>query len=160
MNQKILFRKMNPTSLLAIILIITNTIYLIDGIRTAPMVKNGEIGITFFPIIVSILLYLAAIFIFISGAREENGLFFRLSKISKPGAIVIITLIYVLIFKELGYLLSSILYVFSLMFLFEEKSRSKKSNLLNIVYSFIIVLLIYLLYQKLFGVRLPVGEVF
>jgi len=160
MAKKNILERINSTSLLAIILIIANTIYLIEGINTAPPIKNGELGITFFPIVISLLLYIAAICILIAGIREKSVLSFNLSKISKPSAVIFITFIYVLIFKQIGYILSSILYVLSLMLLFEDETGFKTKKLLNIVYSIIIVLLIYLLYQKVFGVRLPVGEVF
>jgi putative tricarboxylic transport membrane protein len=74
--------------------------------------------------------------------------------------VIFLTLIYVLIFKSIGYFISSIIYVLCLMFLFEEESGFKKKKLLNILFTVIIVALIYILYQKIFGVRLPIGEVF
>ena len=46
------------------------------------------------------------------------------------------------------------------MLLFDDQKDLKNKNILNIVYSVVIVLVIYLLYQKVFGVRLPIGEVF
>ena len=160
MTKKSIIQKINSTSLLAIILTIANTIYLIEAIRTAPPIKNGEIGITFFPIVVSILLHIAAICLFLAGIREKSTLSFNLSKVSKPISVIFVTFIYVLIFKQLGYILSSMVYVLSMMLLFEDGKTPNKRKLLNIIYTVIIVLLIYLLYQKVFGVRLPIGEVF
>ena len=158
--KKNLLYRLNSTSLFAIIIILANSIYLVEGFKIAPMVKNGVIGVTFFPVVVSILLYIAAIAIFIAGIKEKSVLSFHLSKVSKPITVIILTFIYVVIFKNVGYILSSLLYVFGLIWLFEDKKNNKREKVLNIVYSFIIVLLIYLLYQRLFGVRLPVGEVF
>ena len=157
---KNMLKKINSTSLFASILIIINSIYLIEGIKKGPLVKNGEIGVTFFPVIISLLLYIPTIIIFIAGLREKSVLHFQLSKISKPSTVIFLTFIFVIIFKSLGYILSSIIYVFSLMLLFEDEAGFKMKKLLNIIYSVIIVLLIFLLYQRLFGVRLPVGEVF
>lgn len=160
MIKKNILKRINSTSLLAIILIIANSIYLIDGINTAPLIKGGKIAITFLPIIISILFYVPAIYLFITGIRERSFLSFNLLKIGRPSAVIFSTFIYVLIFKTLGYILSSVLYVFCLMLLFEDETGFKKKIFLNIVYSIVIVTLIYLLYQKLFGVRLPIGEMF
>jgi len=160
MTKKSFIEKMNSTTLLAIILIIANSIYFIEGIRTAPIIKNGEISITFFPLFISFLLFITAGCLLYAGVREKTSTSFSLLKISKPIAIIVTTLIYVAIFKKVGYLLSSILYIFGLMLLFDDQKDLKNKNILNIVYSAVIVLVIYLLYQKVFGVRLPIGEVF
>jgi putative tricarboxylic transport membrane protein len=160
MKKKSVFKKMNSKMLLAIILIIANSIYFIEGIRIAPLMKNGEIGITFFPIFVSLLLFISAGFLLHTGIREKTSTSFSLLKISKPITVIVITLIYVAIFKKTGYIISSILYVFSLLILFDDQKGSKNKKFLNVIYAIIIVLLIYLLYQKIFGVILPMGEVF
>lgn len=160
MIKKYILKRINSTSLLAIILIIANSIYLIEGINAASLIKGGKISITFLPIIISILFYVPAICLFITGIRERSFLSFYLLKISRPSAVIFFTFIYVLIFETLGYILSSVLYVFCLILLFEDETGFKKKIFLNIVYSIVIVTLIYLLYQKLFGVRLPIGEVF
>lgn len=160
MAKRSIFKKINSTSLLALVLILVNTIYLFEALKTAEPIKNGEVGITFFPIVASILLYIAAITIFIAGIKEKSVLSFQLLKIGKPIMVIFLTLIYVLIFKSIGYFISSILYVLCLMFLFEEETGFKKKKLLNILFTVVIVTLIYILYQKIFGVRLPIGEVF
>jgi len=159
-TKKSFLDKMNSTTLLAIILIIANSIYFIEGIRTAPLIKNGEIGITFFPLFVSFLLFVTAGCLLYTGLREKTSTSFSLLKISKPMAIIVATLIYVAIFKKVGYLISSTLYIFGLMLLFDDQKDLKNKKILNIIYSIVIVLVIYLLYQKVFGARLPIGEVF
>ncbi|HZK12652.1 MAG TPA: tripartite tricarboxylate transporter TctB family protein [Atribacterota bacterium] len=160
MTKKKILEKINPTTLLSIILIIANSIYFIEGIRTAPLIKNDEIGITFFPFFVSLLLFITAGCLLYTGMREKTSTSFSLFKISRPIVIIVTTLIYVAIFKKVGYFLSSILYVFSLMLLFDDQKDLKNKKLLNIIFTIGIVLIIYLLYQKVFGVRLPIGEVF
>jgi putative tricarboxylic transport membrane protein len=161
MVKKNIIKRINSTSLFAIILIIVNTIYLIEGFNTAPPMTNGKPGITFVPIIISTLFYIAAIYILITSIRKESVSSFHLSEVSRPIAVIFITFIYILIFKPMGYILSSIIYVFSFMFLLEEKTEFKKKKLLNIFFSsLIVVLLIYLLYQIIFKVRLPAGGVF
>ena len=160
MAKKNFLEKMNSTTLLAIILIIANSIYFIEGIRTAPLTKNNEIGITFFPFFVSLLLFITAGCLLYTGMREKTSTSFSLFKINKPIAIIVTTLIYVVIFKKVGYFLSSILYVFSLLLLFDDQKDLKNKKLLNIIFAISIVLIIYLLYQKVFGIRLPIGEVF
>ena len=161
MVKKNIIKRVNSTSLFAIILIIVNTIYLIEGFNTAPPMTNGKPGITFVPLIISTLFYIAAIYILITSMRKESVSSFHLSEVSRPIAVIFITFIYILIFKPIGYILSSIIYVFSFMFLLEEKTEFKKKKLLNIFFSsLIVVLLIYLLYQIIFKVRLPAGGVF
>jgi hypothetical protein len=49
-------------------------------------------------------------------------------------------------------MLSSILYIFALISVFETK---KRNILIKIFYALIIAVLIYLLYEKIFLIRLP-----
>lgn len=159
MSLKNIIEKINSTVLLAIILIISNTIYFIEAIITGPLIENSQIGVSFFPVVVSVLFYLSAITILIAGLKEKSILPSHITKYKRPIMVIILTFLYVLIFKTLGYFISSIIYVSGLILVFEDESYFKAKKFINIMYSLIIVILVYLLYQKLFGVRLPIGEV-
>ena len=150
--------KINSTVIFAIMLLVANSIYFIEGIRTAPPIRNGEVSITFFPIFISLLMYFAATFILIEGLKKEKIFKFNLRHISKPIGIIIVTALFIIIFKKVGYIISSFFYVFSIMWLLQE--QKKGNRFLDVMFSIIIILIIYLLYQKIFGIRLPMGEVF
>jgi len=148
-----LFRKfkksINTTIIFALFLIFGDIIYIIEALRIAPPIKGGEVGITFFPLIIALLMLLAAIIVLINGFKEKKSLLFNYKKISRPIAVIILTGIYIIIFKSIGYMFSSILYVFSLVLLLENKKK-KESKIRNIVYSIIVVLVVYILYKKIF----------
>lgn len=146
-------KKLNYSHFLCIILFIWNTLYVIEALRIGPPIKKGRVDVTFFPLLISIILYIAIIYVFfISFNKSKKEIGSDLSRISRPTLVVIITIIYIAVFKVIGYMLSSILYIFALISVFETK---KRNILIKIFYALIIAVLIYLLYEKIFLIRLP-----
>tara|TARA_R110001583_G_scaffold6499_9_gene32929 strand:- start:24482 stop:24964 length:483 start_codon:yes stop_codon:yes gene_type:complete len=68
-----------------------------------------------------------------------------------PFAIMLSIFLYILLFSPLGYFLSSILFVFSIIIIFSSLEKA----LQKIVISTIIVAFGYLVFEQMFGVRLP-----
>ncbi|RCW44393.1 tripartite tricarboxylate transporter TctB family protein [Halanaerobium sp. MA284_MarDTE_T2] len=146
------FKKIiNGTILVSIIFFIIITVFLFEALETAPPLVNGKISPTFFPIIVLSLMYFADIVIFIKGFKEEKGFDFDLSTLKHPTWVVIVSFIYINIFKVIGFSLSTFLYAFSLIMIFNPK----KGKIKAVVAALMITGTVYLLFEVIFGVRLP-----
>ena len=145
-------RKLNVSHFLCIILFIWNTLYVIEAFRIGSPIQKGRVDVTFFPLLISIFLYIAIIYVFFVSFRQETKSSSSLRRMSKPALVVLMTIIYIALFKMIGYMLSSILYIFVIISIFEIK---KKSVLTKILYAISIAVIIYLLYEKVFLIRLP-----
>ena len=145
-------RKLNVSHFLCIILFIWNTLYVIEAFRIGSPIQKGRVDVTFFPLLISIFLYIAIIYVFFASFRQESKPSSSLRRMSKPALVVLMTIIYIALFKMIGYMLSSILYIFVIISIFEIK---KKSVLTKILYAISIAVIIYLLYEKVFLIRLP-----
>lgn len=152
-------QKLNNTTIICIILFIWNTIYMIEAINMGAPIRKGRVDVNFFPIVISCLMYLLTFYLLISSIKQNKEIIdFNLTKQSKPILIIIFTVIYILILKSTGYMLSSILYIFSIMSIFDSK---KRRFYIKIIYAVIITVLIFLLYEKIFAIRLPkLGGIF
>ena len=107
---------MNKTRTGSLVLLGTGVYGLILSLRL-PLGKWHEPGAGAFPLIVSFLLALSGLFIFLS-AREKVQIDWR--ELAKhqwtPFRIVILTAGFILALDRLGYLVTSTLYVFALLF--------------------------------------------
>jgi len=148
-------KRINSSIILCIILFIWNTLYVIEAIRLGSPIRKGQVDVSFFPLVIAILMYIAIFYVFISSYKyrpKKKTFYLSLKKINKPLLIIILTIVYILLFKIIGYMLSSILYIFSIIYIFETNRRN---FFIKIIYAIIIAILIFLLYEKLFLIRLP-----
>lgn len=138
--------------ILPVVLLIVTTVYLIEALRTAPPIEDGIVSVSFFPIIITIVMYIASFVVLRNGLIERKSVASGQFTLIKPLKVVILTGIYIGLFKPIGYIFSTILYVFSLMLVFEA---TKKSNLKRLIIAIIITILVFLLFEKIFRVRVP-----
>jgi len=152
-------QKINNTMIICIILFIWNTIYMIEAINMGSPIRKGRVGVNFFPIVISCLMYIVTFYLLVNSFKQNKEIIdFNFTRKSKPILIIVFTIIYILLFKPIGYMLSSILYIFSIVSIFDSK---KRSLYIKIIYSVIIAILIFLLYEKIFAIRLPkLGGIF
>ncbi len=152
-------QKINNTMIICIILFIWNTIYMIEAINMGSPIRNGRVDANFFPIVISCLMYIVTFYLLIHSFKQNKEIIaFNFTQKSKPILIIIFTVIYILLLKSIGYMLSSVLYIFSIVSIFDSK---KRSLYLKIIYAVIIAILIFLLYEKIFAIRLPkLGGIF
>ncbi len=152
-------QKINNNILICLVIFIWNTIYIIEALKMGAPIKKGQVDINFFPIVISILMYIVTFYLFFQSLKQGKEIIsFDLKKTSKPLLIIIFTISYILLLKPIGYMLSSILYIFSILSVFSAK---KRSLYLKIIYSIVIAVLIFLLYEKIFAIRLPkLGGIF
>jgi len=152
-------QKINNTMIICIILFIWNTIYMIEAINMGSPIRKGRVDVNFFPIVISCLMYIVTFYLLVNSFKQNKEIIdFNFTRKSKPILIIVFTIIYILLFKPIGYMLSSILYIFSIVSIFDSK---KRSLYIKIIYSVIIAILIFLLYEKIFAIRLPkLGGIF
>lgn len=152
-------QKINNTMLICIVLFIWNTIYMIEAINMGSPIRKGQVDVNFFPIVISCLMYIVTFYLLVHSFKQNKEIInFNFTKKSKPILIIVFTIIYILLLKSLGYMLSSILYIFSIISIFDSK---KRSLYIKIIYSVVIAILIFLLYEKIFAIRLPkLGGIF
>jgi len=152
-------KKINNTMIICIILFIWNTIYMIEAINMGSPIRKGRVDVNFFPIVISCLMYIVTFYLLVHSFKQNKEIIdFNFTKKSKPILIIVFTIIYILLLKPIGYMLSSILYSFSIVSIFDSK---KRSLYIKIIYSVIIAILIFLLYEKIFAIRLPkLGGIF
>jgi len=152
-------QKINNTMIICIILFIWNTIYMIEAINMGSPIRKGRVDANFFPIVISCLMYIVTFYLLVHSFKQNNEVIdFNFTQKSKPILIIVFTIIYILLLKQIGYMLSSILYIFSIVSIFDSK---KRSLYIKIIYSVIIAISIFLLYEKIFAIRLPkLGGIF
>jgi len=132
---------------------------MIEAINMGSPIRKGRVDVNFFPIVISCLMYLITLYLLIDSLKQKKEIIdFNLTNKTKPILIIIFTVIYILILKSTGYMLSSILYIFSIISIFDSK---KRKLYIKIIYAVIITVLIFLLYEKIFAIRLPkLGGIF
>lgn len=70
---------------------------------------------------------------------------------------ILFFILYIYLFDNLGFVISSVLYLFSMIFLLAPAGRRKSSILFFIVFSIIVPLLVYFLFSKCLSLILPKG---
>ncbi|KUK50201.1 MAG: hypothetical protein XD76_1548 [candidate division TA06 bacterium 32_111] len=145
-------KKLNISHLFCVILFIWNTLYVIEAFRIAPPIQKGQVSATFFPLIISFLMYITIALVFFTSYNQKNVTATSFGQMNKPALVVLVTIFYITLFKIIGYMASSILYIFAIISIFEIK---KKNILIKLFYAVIIAVIIYILYEKIFLIRLP-----
>ncbi|WP_323752511.1 tripartite tricarboxylate transporter TctB family protein [Marinobacter sp.] len=128
--------------------------YLVTAFNIGNPMLDGQLQASFFPLIIgSFAVLFSGILLFKEWALVKN-------KAADPGddsspytapILVLLIFIYILAFSAIGYFIPSTLFVFSMILLFSEKKKIVQKAVISIV----IVTLGYLVFELLFGVRLP-----
>lgn len=141
--------------ILPLALFFITTVYLITALQITPQVDEGLTGPSFIPVLASIFMYTALGFV-VRGIlqnpkkpQNEKQSFWLLAQM------IIATAAYILFFKILGYLFSTFLYVYTLLYIFD---LDEKNQIKRILYASAIVGIFYFLYAVCFKVRLPILE--
>ncbi len=123
--------------------------------------EGATIGADFVPKIVAILMFLFSGFLFLQGrkgmaAEKANPPAKDYVPNYKGTAIMLVVLIaYIAIFTELGFVLSSMLYLFAALVILSKKEETNYVRFLII--SVVGSLVIYFLFAYVFGIMLPEG---
>lgn len=142
--------------LFPLVLIVVTTIYLAAAFEIrSPFSAPGEVSPRGIPILTAVLMYVALLVVLIQEIRapgttvsdgDEDGSLLR------PALVVVATAAYILLFRPLGYSLSTLLFVGALFLTFGfETSRPLRFAL----YAVGVTAAFYCLFALVFGVRLP-----
>ncbi|SIS51752.1 tripartite tricarboxylate transporter TctB family protein [Paracoccus saliphilus] len=112
---------------------------------------DGEIGPRTIPLLVAICMYMTLLVVIFQELRrpteEDAG-----TGLSRPLLVVGATAAYILLFRPIGYSLSTLLFVLALFRIFEFKPRQPVQFIL---YAIAVTAVFYGLFAGIFGVRLP-----
>lgn len=126
--------------------------YLITALSLGAPISEGRLTPSFFPIVVGASAIVFASILIIQAVRSEPDEV----RSSDPGNythvwVVAAIFVYIVAFKPVGYFISSGLFVFALIVIFS----SFEKLLVKAAISAAIVVIAYVMFQQLFGVRLP-----
>ena len=120
------------------------------GFESGFMIDNG-LGAGFFPKLVCIILAILSIVMFIKSFKDKN--IYKFSKNNKNTFIIIgLCIGYLFLMEKIGYLLSTIIFSFSVII-----TLDRKNLIMNVIFSIIFPIGIYYLFSKVFNVSLPTG---
>ncbi|NDW05956.1 tripartite tricarboxylate transporter TctB family protein [Jiella pacifica] len=137
------------------VLFVVTTIYLYQAFQIHPQYDEGIVGPRFLPIVVSIVMYAGLGFLVFDILRDRSPrperakLEFR--NFLPAVAVILATLVYIAVFETIGYVISTLIYVFALLFVF----KFDQNVLWRVIYSIVITAVFYILFHTLFDVRLP-----
>ncbi|WP_146589982.1 tripartite tricarboxylate transporter TctB family protein [Puniceibacterium confluentis] len=126
--------------------------YLVTALSLGSPIAEGTLTPAFFPILVggAAILFCSILIVQALRAAPETGPADEVRSYAHVWVVVAI-FFYILAFKPLGYFLSSGLFVFALILLFSKFEKM----VLKAIISAVIVGVAFVMFQQLFGVRLP-----
>ncbi len=135
-----------------VVLPIVTVIYFIEALRLNPWGSEERISVSFFPIVLSIVMFFAIACMYWQRKRGTSPDTPAALQISNPLKIAGLTALYILLFKPAGYVISTTFYIYGLFFVFQyAQERPYK----GIVYAVVIMTIFYLFFGVGFNVRLP-----
>lgn len=124
--------------------------YLARGFESGFMIDNG-LGAGVFPKLVCIILAILSMVMFVKSFKDKN--IYKFSKNNKNTFIIIgLCIGYLFLMEKIGYLLSTIIFSFSVII-----TLDRKNLIMNVIFSIIFPIGIYYLFSKVFNVSLPTG---
>jgi putative tricarboxylic transport membrane protein len=136
---------------LPVVLFVVTTAYLLNALQVTTAYEDEGVGPSFFPVVLAVVMYgaLAAVLLQVLRAPREAAVPLRLKD---PVKVVLLTAVYIALFRPLGYFIATTLYVWSLFFVFEFGSRNQVWKVVSAV---LIAIAAWLLFDVAFGIRLP-----
>lgn len=139
--------------LLPVILLVGTTTYLVGALGIASPYQDAGVGPSFFPIVIACVMYPAIGLVLLDGVRAVRaGREAEPHRILDPAKVVGLTVLYVALFRPLGYFAATTLYTLGLFFVFDVGTRNP---LLRVLIAVLIAIGGYLLFREALGVRLP-----
>ena len=139
------------TSIILLVLCLTG--FLLAGNISVPQDTTGY-GPTFFPRLVLILLALLSSILLIKGIRsykhDEEKIHFDKDSMLKTAVFIILLLIYLVLFFVIGFIFSSIIFLFIAQLIFGIRNITKL-----VVVSVFVPIILYFIFTNLFQIPLP-----
>ena len=137
---------------LPVVLLIVTTAYLLNALQVTTAYDDVGVGPSFFPVVLSVVMYCALAAVLFHALRTPRDAAATPLRLKDPVKIVLLTAVYIALFRPLGYFIATTLYVWSLFFVFEFGSRSQ---VWKVVSAILIAVAAWLLFDVAFGLRLP-----
>lgn len=137
--------------ILPVVLLVVTTAYLVNALQVTTAYDDVGVGPTFFPVVLSVVMYCALAAVLFHGLRARGAAATPL-RLKDPIKVVLLTAVYIALFRPLGYFIATTLYVWSLFFVFNFGSRN---HIWKVLSAILIAVAAWLLFDVAFGVRLP-----
>lgn len=137
-----------------VLIFVVSVGYLVTAFNIGSPILDGGLQPSFFPLIIgSFAVLFSGILLFKEWVLVKNRAADSDDESSPYAAPIIVFLIciYIVAFSTIGYFIPSVLFVFSMMLMFSSKEKVVQKAVISIV----IAALGYLIFELLFGVRLP-----
>lgn len=153
--------KLNKEVLIAGCLFAANTVFFVEALKLPRPFEHGEPGPAFYPLVLSVIMYIASIRIMLSGLKNKTGTVFNLKDFAviRPLLMAGTTGLFILLFETMGYWISTLLYIFSAAFIFEfgRKYTLGRTLALCAAIAVAITLAGWIFFDLLFDLHLPKG---
>lgn len=126
--------------------------YLVSALSIGPPIIDGGLTPSFFPIFLGIAAILFSSTLVLQNLRsrsDETGS--REPAIYTHLWVIAAIFVYITAFRPLGYFISSLLFVFAILVIFSSLEKMLQKAAISVA----IVGIAYVMFQQLFGVRLP-----
>ena len=146
-------------ALLAIVVILVGLIYSIAGYNLPRSTVGAPLSPSYFPLLLGGVMVLLGISLFLRSSMEKtkeslNALKNSSAKEKENSKLILLTVIicvlYAVLFDHLGYVISTFLFVYSMLYL-TNKKEMKKNAIISIIFSVII----FFVFSELLGIILP-----
>lgn len=136
---------------LPVVLFVVTTAYLLNALQVTTAYEDEGVGPSFFPVVLAVVMYGALAAVLLQGLRAPREAAAPL-RLKDPVKVVLLTAVYIALFRPLGYFIATTFYVWSLFFVFEFGSRNQVWKVVSAV---LIAIAAWLLFDVAFGIRLP-----
>lgn len=143
--------------------------YFIETMRMGNIIKNGLPSESFFPFLIFLLGFPTAIYLLVQGIRasrektasqeavaesqeSDEAAGYRIRSSSKPMLVTALTLVFIFLFRYLGYMITAPLYLFFFQLIYDDTLGGYRKK---IVVSVVVTALVYALYVGCFNILFP-----
>lgn len=144
---------MKKSNIFVSILVILIGIFALFQVKSFPQGQNNVVGPGFFPGLIAIILIVLGVILFAQSIRMKKDDDVKVNLFDKENKlayiIMLITLVYLIAINYIGFIISSIIYLAILIVLYGEKNKLKA-----LIYSSVISLVIYFVFNVLLNVPL------
>lgn len=150
--------KLDGDIIMAVVLLIGATVYLVEALRMPPPIRHGIVGPSFLPLGLVAIMYTASLTILVQGFKRGKKLILDWKRIRNPIIVIGMTGIYIGILTQVGYWISTFLFSFGVALVFRYGRGSKARVLVfSMIIAAVMVLMGYLFFEVIFDTRLPKG---
>lgn len=135
-----------------VVLPIVTVVYFFEALRLTPWGSEERVSVSFFPIVLSIAMFFALACMYWQRRRGHANEHQSSLQIANPLKIVGLTAVYILLFKPVGYVISTTFYIYGLFFVFQY---AQERPWRGVVFAVLIMAIFYLFFGVGFQVRLP-----